>query len=195
MVVMLRGLDAIFCDMDGTLVSSFHANFAAYRSALATAGVEITEPEFRQIWGEDSRDFIPRLFPQLTEAKVSEIRATKAEIFGAFTDKCELNQPLVELLGSAQSGTKIGLVTSAKASNVRMVLELHSLTTFFDFVVTGDDVEKGKPAPDPYLRALALSGTEASKTVAIEDSEAGLLSAMRAGVTALRIAPFEGELP
>ena len=55
----------------------------------------------------------------------------------------------------------------------------------FDVVVTGDEVSRGKPHPDPYETAAAALGLDPADCVAIEDSEAGMRSAVSAGVPTL----------
>ena len=55
----------------------------------------------------------------------------------------------------------------------------------FDVVVTGDAVSRGKPDPEPYLKAAALLGVDPARTLAIEDSNTGARSAEAAGCTVL----------
>lgn len=67
------------------------------------------------------------------------------------------------------------------------VLAHHDLTHLFSFVVTGDDTERSKPAPDPYLLALATAGLRPEDCIMFEDSESGVRSAEGAGVDVVRI--------
>jgi len=65
----------------------------------------------------------------------------------------------------------------------------------FDLVVAGDDVERPKPYPDPYLQAAAALGVDIRDTVAIEDSPNGLRSALASGAVSLGVplmVPLEG---
>ena len=57
----------------------------------------------------------------------------------------------------------------------------------FDVIVAGDDVERPKPFPDPYLRAADLLGVDVADTVAIEDSPNGVRSGVAAGCTVLGV--------
>jgi HAD superfamily hydrolase (TIGR01509 family) len=65
----------------------------------------------------------------------------------------------------------------------------------FAAVVTGDEVDRPKPYPDPYLRAAALLGVEPSRCVAIEDSPTGVGSALAAGVPVLAVEHLVPLLP
>lgn len=57
-----------------------------------------------------------------------------------------------------------------------------------EVLVTGDDVERGKPDPEPYLRAAAALGVLAARCVVVEDAPAGVLAGKRAGMTVLAVA-------
>ncbi|WP_034271883.1 HAD family hydrolase [Actinospica robiniae] len=78
-------------------------------------------------------------------------------------------------------------IPSAVASNsprrfVEATLASAGLDDLFEVIVTADDVEHGKPAPDIYLRACELLGAAPSATVAFEDSRTGVASARAAGM-------------
>jgi HAD superfamily hydrolase (TIGR01509 family) len=85
-------------------------------------------------------------------------------------------------LGSA--GVPCGLVTMSYLSFVEPVLDALPEGTFAT-VVTGDAVERGKPYPDPYLKAARLMGVDPADCLAIEDSNTGARSAESAGCAVL----------
>jgi beta-phosphoglucomutase-like phosphatase (HAD superfamily) len=58
---------------------------------------------------------------------------------------------------------------------------------YFNFVLTGDDYTKFKPDPEPYVLAVRKSGFQKKECIAIEDSERGLISAKRAGISCIVI--------
>ena len=74
------------------------------------------------------------------------------------------------------------VASSSPRSFVEAVLDLYGILPLFDRVLTGDDVEHLKPAPDIYLLALSLSGIPAGDAVAVEDSRTGSLAAQAAGI-------------
>ncbi len=100
-----------------------------------------------------------------------------------------------ELLADLRAhGVKTALVTMSMR---RMALSVADLIDFpaFDLVVAGDDVDKPKPHPDPYLQAARELGVDIRDTVAIEDSPNGLRSAIASGAVSLGVplmVPLEG---
>nr|WP_283810059.1 HAD family phosphatase [Leifsonia sp. C5G2] len=83
-----------------------------------------------------------------------------------------------------------GIPTALVTMSVRRMAEQivgHIPFPAFDVIVSGDEVDAPKPAPDPYLKAAALLGVDVRDAVAIEDSLVGLASAVEAGATAIGV--------
>ena len=77
---------------------------------------------------------------------------------------------------------RLGLATSSVGSSARPFLDRHKLTQFFDVIVTGDEVEHGKPAPDIYLRAMEKLKLTADQCLVVEDAMAGIAAAKAANI-------------
>jgi len=77
---------------------------------------------------------------------------------------------------------KIGLAlaTSSVSASARPFLDRHQLTAFFDVIITGDEIERGKPDPDIYLLTAEKLGVAANECVVIEDSLSGIAAAKAA---------------
>jgi HAD superfamily hydrolase (TIGR01509 family) len=76
----------------------------------------------------------------------------------------------------------MGVVTSSRRDHFEIIHRETRLLDYFDFVVTADDCARTKPCPDPYERALDLSGASRDACLAVEDSERGLEAATAAGI-------------
>lgn len=81
-----------------------------------------------------------------------------------------------------QEGYKICLCTNNATVIVEHILENKQLTTFFDYVVTSQQVTKSKPNPQMYLKALENIQLEAQECIVFEDTESGVLAAKAAGM-------------
>jgi HAD superfamily hydrolase (TIGR01509 family) len=88
--------------------------------------------------------------------------------------------------------SKIGIVTSNYRQVVNAWIRSSNIANLIDFTVCSEDVEVGKPNPEPYLRAIEISGFDRSTTIAIEDSLAGLESAIQAGLTVFHLSVLDG---
>ena len=88
----------------------------------------------------------------------------------------------------AGAGVKLALATSSQLRWVEMKLAGTDILACFDEVVTADDVERGKPEPDIYLAAARALSVEPASCVAVEDSWAGVESAVAAGMMVVAVA-------
>ena len=114
-------------------------------------------------------------------------------VFEAIEEGVQPMPGAVELLAALeQAGIPRALCSNSPRPFVEQATAKAGVAGSFLAMVTGDDVEKGKPAPDPYLETARLLGVEPASCVALEDSPPGAMSAHRAGMTVLVVPSFEG---
>jgi HAD superfamily hydrolase (TIGR01509 family) len=100
---------------------------------------------------------------------------------------------LVEAVRAA--GLPVGVASNSARAFVERVLSVAGLLDgHFDVVVTADDVENPKPAPDLYLAACAALGAEPERAAALEDSATGAAAAIAAGMYVIAV-PYFPDLP
>jgi beta-phosphoglucomutase-like phosphatase (HAD superfamily) len=77
---------------------------------------------------------------------------------------------------------RLALATSSVSASARPFLDRHRLTAFFDVIVTGEEIERGKPSPDIYLSAAEKLSIPADACLVIEDALSGIAAAKAAGM-------------
>lgn len=179
---------AVLWDMDGTLIDT-----EPYWISAEHALVE----EFGGTWSDD---FAEHLVGNALEHSAQFIRANSpvtlndldliedllARVIVQIREHVPWRPGALELLGALKdAGVPNALVTMSWRSLVDEVL-IH-LPTGFDAVVTGDEVEHGKPHPEPYATAARLLGVDVADCIAIEDSPTGVRSALAAGVPTIAV--------
>ncbi|WP_426936613.1 HAD family hydrolase [Brevibacterium sp. LE-L] len=92
-----------------------------------------------------------------------------------------------ELVASLSGSIPIAVASNGRGGDVRGLLERAGMLDLFDAIITIDDVDQGKPAPDPYLLAAQRLGLAASAVVAFEDSPVGSQAAHTAGCTVIGV--------
>ncbi len=187
---MLMSLPAaVLWDMDGTIVDTEPYWIAAEHAIVEEHGGTWNDTFAHQLVGNDllvSAAFIrdnspitwdpPRIVEELLARVVDQVRQHVPWRPGA-----------LELLeGLRDAGVPSALVTMSWRSLADAVLEALPADTF-KAVVTGDEVEHGKPHPEPYLAAARALGVDAAQCVAIEDSPTGVRSAVAAGVPTVAV--------
>ena len=190
---------AVLFDMDGTLVDSEKLWDISLAALYDHHGGRLS-PEVREsMVGGSADDTIRTVYTDLgleqDPAAMAEsnrwLHDYTAELFDEGLPWCYGARELLEAL--AAEGTPMALVT-----NTRRALTDRALNSighqYFSATVCGDEVPRGKPAPDAYLRAAALLGLPPSACLAIEDSVTGSAAAEGAGCPVL-VVPNDVAVP
>ncbi len=179
-------------DLDGTLVDTLDANFAAYRAALNEVGSDITREYYAERCdGRSYRDFLPAIMGE-GNPLIAAVHERKKQIYAGCVEKTVLNRHLVSILRGLRPEYYLALVTTASEENVRNILNRHQLTDFFDLVLTQEQMKIPKPAPDCYLEVMAHFGVGPADAVIFEDSEPGIRAALASGCEVYCLRGFSG---
>jgi HAD superfamily hydrolase (TIGR01509 family) len=189
-VTAIWTIDAVLLDMDGTLLDTERVYLSSLVTALtafgyddATAachamiGIPALECEnmLRVRYGDD---FPLKDFNRAFVARRDEI----------LQEGLPVKRGAVELLDALRSADcPIALVTSSSRRTAEQHLTLGGIRSYFETILTRDDVERGKPSPDLYLLAAARLGVRPQACVAIEDSNPGIAAAYAAGVIPIMV--------
>ena len=192
-------LRAIVFDFDGVIANSEPLHFRAFREVLARRGVELTEPDYytRYLGFDDLGAFRAIAKDRgrtWSAAELTSLIADKAERMEALERGASVLFPgAADAIRRAASMVPIAIASGALGAEIRRVLDGANLTHHFKAIVAAEDTAAGKPAPDPYQRAVALLSESvgdavlAADCVAIEDSRWGIASARAAGLRAVGV--------
>ncbi len=190
---------AVLWDMDGTIVDSEKLWDVAINELYARHD-RVLSPQVRDSTVGGSADGVIRIVfddlglqpdPEHMADVADWMHDRVAELFVTGLPWCAGARELLDALQAA--GVPMALVT-----NTRRALTENALNSigrhYFSATVCGDEVDRGKPAPDVYLRAAELLGYDAADCLAIEDSVTGSAAAETAGCPVL-VVPNEVEVP
>jgi HAD superfamily hydrolase (TIGR01509 family) len=180
---------AVFWDMDGTLVDTEPYWINAEHSIVEEAGGVWNDEYAHQLVGNDlmvSAEFIRDNSP-VTLEPVEIVEDLLRRVIAQVSEHVPWRPGAVELLTALRTaGVPNALVTMSWRSLADSVVSALPDGTFAA-VITGDEVEHGKPHPEPYLAAARALGVEVTDCIAIEDSPTGVRSAVAAGVPTLAV--------
>ena len=192
-------MKAVLFDMDGTLVDSEKLWDIAMRELYARHGGVLTAEVRESTVGGSSESVIRLVYADLgLEPDPVEMAATAdwlhditGELFDAGLPWCDGARELLDDLAGAA-------VPMALVTNTRRMLTERALNSigrhYFTVSVCGDEVQRGKPAPDPYRQAAQLLGLDPAYCLAVEDSVTGAASAEGAGCPVL-VVPNDVAVP
>jgi HAD superfamily hydrolase (TIGR01509 family) len=182
--------DAVVFDLDGVLVNSEEVAWAAWGRALAQHGYELTA-EDRLLQTGETREGNLAYFGE--RAAIAELEPFEAALghdmraaFAAHLVAYDDARRLLEALEARD--VPIAVASNGGREGVEHRLVATGLRQHVGVVVSKDDVERPKPAPDPFQEACRRLGTPAARTVGVEDSTHGVRSARDAGLAVLAVA-------
>ena len=184
---------AVVFDMDGLLLDTEvlwqraegrlfarHGDAFTFEDKLTVMGTSgaFTGDFFARRLGLPAEDG-PQLIRELTELMLEELQADVDARPGA-----------IELVERLKGRIPLGLATNSPRFLVDAALKGAGFTDAFDAVVSSDDVEHHKPAPDLYLLICERLGVSPQETLALEDTASGIASAKAAGLTCIAVPQF-----
>lgn len=178
--------DAVFFDLDGTLIDSESVALHTGLAAFSAVGVILSASDLHGLIGKDSPSaskIIMATYPGI------DIDALNAEWARGFQGAMAKDVPLKPFVHAVLAGLSLpcALVTSSRRHEARDKLARSDLAQYFAHVVALEDVDAPKPAPAPYLLAADLIGVDAARCLVFEDSETGAEAAHRAGCTVVQV--------
>jgi HAD superfamily hydrolase (TIGR01509 family) len=191
-------IEAVVFDNDGLLLDTEHAWTRAEVALFERHGGSFTMEHKRDLIGTS---------PDVTAAKLEvhlgrpgRGRALMDELHELVMEETLAGVPprpgALELLDAVRAaGLPVGVASNSQRAFVERVLSVAGLLDgHFDVVVTADDVEHPKPAPDLYLAACAALGSAPERSAALEDSATGAAAAMAAGMFVVAV-PYFPDMP
>jgi beta-phosphoglucomutase len=184
---------AVLFDCDGVLVDSEPAHYEAFRVTLAAEGLPLTREEyFRRYLAYDDATFFTMVHahhqvPLDDSSRDRLVREKSARLAGLLADLPVMEESFAFARQALAAGCAVAVASGSHRHEVRSVLVRGGLPDL-EVVVATEDVDRGKPCPDPWLLAL-LRLNESRKErirpeecIAIEDSLHGVQSVLAAGM-------------
>lgn len=182
-------IEAVAFDLDGTLIESERRWEAARRDVTESAGGRWRDDAQPSMMGLSTPEWIAYMQEELGAALgADEIRQRVLErMKSSYREQLPLVEGAEESVRRLAARWPLAVASSSPRELIELVLELAGLGECFDVVISSEEVPRGKPAPDVYLRACELLRLLPSHTAAIEDSGAGVRSAVAAGMPVVLI--------
>ncbi len=183
-----RGL--IF-DLDGTLVDSMPLHYEAWKEVCALKGLDFSEEEFYSLAGVPS----DRIFNILNEKYGTDFEPKSMSLLKEDTYLKKIDQikpvaSVLEIVVQYFGKLPMAVGTGSPKAHSMKTLKTLGFDKYFKIMVAGDEVAKGKPDPETFLRCAEAIGVEPHLCQVFEDGEPGLQAARTAGMFATDIRPF-----
>lgn len=180
-----------FFDLDGLLIDSEILSYQIYNTILKEFGYEMTIEEYAQNYSgktgiKNAENIIASYeLPMDLETLLEKNIAIEKEFLAKGVDLKPGARELLAYLKEKQ--VKTAVASSSTPDRAFQILDQHQIKGYFDKFVFGNEVERGKPNPDIFLKACEKIGEKPEDCLVLEDSEAGIQAAHSANIPVICI--------
>jgi beta-phosphoglucomutase len=181
---------AVIFDVDGVLTDSYQPHFLSWQRMFGELDVAFTEEQFRGTFGRTNRDIFGELYQgSLSEDQIRAWGDRKEVLYREIIAEQFVPIPgAVELLDAlAAAGFKLAVGSSGPPENIQVTLEKLGRAHLFSALVTGADVQRGKPDPQVFLLGAERLGVPPAHCAVVEDAPQGVEAANRAGMASIAL--------
>jgi beta-phosphoglucomutase-like phosphatase (HAD superfamily) len=192
-------IEAVVFDMDGLMLDTEPIYKIAWQSGCRDLGYDLNDATYTELVGRPTiaceRVLLETLGPEFPLERFRQLWPSiwQAEVSSRGIRHKHGLAALLAFLCSRNIPTAVA--TSSEAEFTDRSLSLAGLSNSFQVIVTGDQIDRGKPAPDVYLAAAAKLGVQPRRCIALEDSEAGAVAASTAGMVTLLVPDWVAPSP
>ena len=188
---------AVTFDLDGVLIESEQVWDTAREELVREQGGRWEEDATRDMMGMSSSEWSRYMHERLRVPMVAPVINADVvrRVAAAYERRLPLLPHAVETVRTLAGRWRLGLASSSNRPIIELVLDESALAECFAAVVSSEEVERGKPAPDVYLAVAQRLGVDSSDCVAIEDSANGIRSAVAAGMRTIAVPNREFRPP
>ncbi|MGJ4970056.1 HAD family hydrolase [Bradyrhizobium sp. HKCCYLRH1073] len=187
--MLMRGVinkgRALLFDIDGTLADTDALHLQAFNAVFGPYGHVFDRARAaRELLGRSNLSISAQFLPDQPPERRAAVMAQKEEVFRSLAAGAVQPLPGLTVLldRAAAAAIPVVAVTNAPRANAELILHGLGLMDRFRAVVIGDELPHGKPHPLPYLEGLRAIDAVPERSVAFEDSRAGIAAATAAGI-------------
>ena len=190
-LIYAKMIKAIIFDMDGLMIDSERVTFECYQERLKDMNLTMDEEFYKTLLGKPIKGIYQRFYDVYgndfpIENVIQDVHQLMAERFE--TEGVPVKKGLVELLHYLKDNNyKTIVATSSNRDRVDKILAQAKITEFFDDSICGDEVTKGKPNPEVFLKSCQKLGVNVDEAIVLEDSEAGIQASYDANIKVICI--------
>ena len=184
-------IKAIIFDMDGLMIDSERVTFECYQEILKGMNLTMDEEFYKTLLGKPLKGIYQRFYDVYgndfpIEDVIKDVHALMAKRFE--TEGVPIKTGLKSLLEYLKENNYFTIVaTSSNRDRVDTILSQAQITDYFDDSICGDEVTKGKPNPEVFLKSCQKLGVNVDEAIVLEDSEAGIQASYDAGIKVICI--------
>lgn len=181
---------AVIFDMDGLMIDSERITKEEYTSLIHSMGYTLDETFYMTLLGKNQPAIFQSFYNKYgNDFPMDELwKNVHIVLDKRILEEKPIKNGLIELLEYLKrKNYKTIVATSSSRYRVDIILDKLNLKMYFDDVICGDEVNKGKPNPEIFLKACKKVNVNVNEAIVLEDSEAGILASYNANIDVICI--------
>ena len=183
-------IKALLFDLDGVIVDSLYFHYLAWDNMFKKLGGTVSLNTVLLHEGRNSFEILPILMKEtnvfIPEEDRERLINDKREYYRSIAKLTYYPEAFETIKELKDRGFKLALVTACARKNMELSVDKEK-QKLFDVIISGQDVSKAKPNPDPYLAAQQKLGVDVNECVVIENAPLGVQAAKAANMTCIAI--------
>jgi beta-phosphoglucomutase len=189
----------VIWDMDGTLIDSTEYHWRSWHDAFAAESFELSYEQFQELYGQRNIAIVRAyLGDDLPLEDIERISTNKETHYRSM-----VHEEGITLLPGVQhwldtlrdQGWQQAIATSAPRGNLDTIIDVLNIRHYFAALVDGEEVEEGKPNPQPFLLAARRLNVPPERCIVVEDSPSGIEGGRRGGMHTIGVLTSHDDLP
>lgn len=184
-------IKAIIFDMDGLMIDSERVTFEGYQAMLAKMNLTMSEEFYKTLLGKPIKGIFQRFYDEYgndfpIESVIDDVHQYMAKRFE--NEGVPIKKGLIPLLKYLKENNyKTIVATSSNRNRVDTILQSADIEKYFDASICGDEVTRGKPNPEVFLKSCQKLNVKTEEAIVLEDSEAGIQASHAANIKVICI--------
>ncbi len=183
-------IKAILFDMNGIIIDDEHIHEQAFCETVNKFDIDLSHEEYLKCCAgkTDKQGYIDIENEFHVDLPIEKLLKEKAQVYlKLFPENKVSYKGVINLIKKLAKEYTIALTSSSSRAEVDLVIKEFGISDNFAVTISGDDVNKGKPNPEPYIKTAQIISVKSKECVVIEDSVSGIRSAKDAGCYCIAI--------
>lgn len=183
-------IKAVIFDSDGVVVDTTQYDYDAWKKTLSEYGIDLSFPEYKVFLGMKGTEVVKKYLPHFSEDSALAIQNKKEDYLVSLVQRkgVQMIDGALDFIKKLKSKKiRIALATASPVKKLDAIMSALQIRNRFDAIVTADDVSKGKPNPEIFLKAAKKLGVSPRESIVIEDAPNGVEAAKSGGFTCVAI--------
>jgi len=188
MIQIPQNVKGLIFDLDGTIANTMQNHFLSWRKAVSPYEIDFTADLFKSLTGKPREATILKLNEMFnTNMDPEKVGKVKGDTFKEMVNETKEITIVADVIRKYHTILPMSIGTGSTRNGAKKTLEVTKMTSFFDIVITANDIQNPKPHPETFLKCAELMSVAPKDCIVFEDGILGMQAAKTAGMQVIDV--------